>query len=142
MMIEDEQWQNLDRPLPKAKAALRRAKAEGTPAVILTARRNHSTLIRRLSALGLEPLVEDLVVVPPGTQGVEKAEALRRLSACGFVGDSELDHVSSTRAQVRFAAVSSGQRSVRYLEARGIFPVYDDVDAATVALLGADDQCH
>ncbi len=135
MMVEDEQWQNLDRPFPQAKAALQRARAGGAPGVIVTARRSPSTASRQVSVLGLESLVDGLVVVPPGREGVEKAEALRRLSAAGFVGDSELDHLSSTIAGVRFAAVSSGQRSAGFLQARGISPVYDDVEAATRALL-------
>jgi phosphoglycolate phosphatase-like HAD superfamily hydrolase len=130
--IEDPEWLRLDAVLPGAVAAVERARAAAREPLVLTARRDAAAVREQVSRSGLPARV---LVVDPRRAAPEKAAALRELAAVGLVGDTESDAAAAREAGVAFAAVGSGQRDPRFLEERGIRPVYDGVLAAVTALL-------
>ena len=131
--IEDPEWLALDAVLPGAVEAIERARAAAFEPLVLTARRDAAAVREQVARSGLP--VAGVHVVDPRRAAPEKAALLRELAAAGLVGDTESDAAAAREAGVAFAAVGSGQRAPRFLEARGIRPVYDGVLAAVAALL-------
>jgi phosphoglycolate phosphatase-like HAD superfamily hydrolase len=107
--------------------------AQGTRVIVVTARTRPAGAALSLQAAGLRELIDELVVVDPRAAVAEKARALRRSEAVAFVGDSESDGAAAATAAVPFAAVATGQRSRRMLQAGG-WPVYDSLRAALRSL--------
>ena len=136
--IEDRRWLELDRAFADARQAITAVREQKMSPVILTARRRRSLVHWQIARLRLDSIVDEVVVVRPQHSEEEKARALEKLSAAAFVGDTELDHRSSCAVRVPFAAVSSGQRSRRFLLGRGVCDVHSRVEAATEALLALE----
>jgi phosphoglycolate phosphatase-like HAD superfamily hydrolase len=134
-LIERRQWLSFDRAYPNSLHALELVREHGLDAVVLTARRVRSLAIREIRDLGLDSLICEIFVVSPTRARDDKTEVLRRLSPIAFVGDTETDHSSSRDAEVRFAAVTCGQRSARYLRSIGVRPLYPEALSATRAML-------
>jgi phosphoglycolate phosphatase-like HAD superfamily hydrolase len=131
--VEDEEWLELDRPLPGAAAALGAAREAGLRAVVLTARRFPERVKRQVERLGLEP--DEVRVVSPSRAANEKAEVLTEIDAAGLVGDTESDLRAAALAGVPFAAVGTGQRDAAFLRRHGAERVFDDVLEAVHHLL-------
>jgi phosphoglycolate phosphatase-like HAD superfamily hydrolase len=134
-LIERRQWLSFDRLHPSSSHALETVAEHGLEAVVLTARKSRPSAIWEIRGLGLDSLIRDVFVVRPTRARDDKAEVLRRLSPIGYVGDTETDHLSSKDADVRFAGVTSGQRSATYLRSVGVQPLYREVLSATRAML-------
>jgi phosphoglycolate phosphatase-like HAD superfamily hydrolase len=134
--VEDDRWLALDGPLPGIVDALTALRAAGREVVVLTARRRPDAVVRQIEATGLGELVDAVEVVDPARAAREKAKALTRRAAHGFVGDTESDAAAAARANVPFAAVDCGQRSAAWLRAHGIAPAHADL-AAALAAVGA-----
>ena len=100
---------------------------------MLTARRDAAAVREQVARSGLP--AARVLVVEPRRAAPEKAAVLRELAAVGLVGDTESDAAAAREAGVAFAAVGGGQRDPRFLEERGIRPVYDGVLDAVTALL-------
>jgi phosphoglycolate phosphatase-like HAD superfamily hydrolase len=128
--IESPDWLARDELVPDAVAALRYLASRGTRAVILTARRSRSGVVQQLDRLGITSLIDSVIVVPPADVVRKKALYLRRLSAEGFVGDTEADARAAALAGVKFVAVSGGQRSAAFLIRAGVPLVCRDLMSA------------
>ncbi len=131
--VESPDWLARDRALPGVAAALRRLRAADCEVTVITARRVRDGAVASVRAAGLEPLVHGLRVVDPGDAAAAKSDVLRELGAPPFIGDSESDGDAAARAEVRFVAVASGQRSRGYLARRGLI-VADTLAGALRAL--------
>jgi phosphoglycolate phosphatase-like HAD superfamily hydrolase len=120
--VESERWLARDRALPGVARVLRRLRQEGHTIVVLTARTRLHGAAQSLQACGLASLVDEVVVVDPGSAVTAKAEALALRRARSFVGDAETDGAAAAAAAVAFMAVATGQRSAAYLRRRGYEP--------------------
>ena len=120
--IESDEWLRRDRALTGAREVLADLRA-GHRIAVLTARREADGARLSLACAGLEELVDEVCVVDPARAADAKASALARYRAAGFIGDTESDGEAARRAGVRFRAVSTGQRSSSYLQARGYDPL-------------------
>ncbi|MFN3409272.1 MAG: HAD family hydrolase [Limisphaerales bacterium] len=118
--IEEPFWLSLDRVLPGVEAALEAMRAAGARLCLLTARSRPEWLPQQLTRLGLAPVLHEMRVVPPETARADKANQLVALKVEIFFGDSESDWRAARDAGVPFVAVSSGQRSERFLRDQGI----------------------
>ena len=140
--IEKNTWLAFDSVFPCSKHALRRVFMAGFQPVVITARRRDDAARHELSELGLTDLIGELVVVPPKDAWSHKADALSRMDAVGFVGDTESDARAASVAKVPFAAVSAGQRDEAFLRGHGVTRIYATVDEAADALLTTMGQRH
>jgi phosphoglycolate phosphatase-like HAD superfamily hydrolase len=120
--IESDEWLSRDRALPGVARSLESLRRSDRGVAVLTARRRAVGAARSLEAAGLDRLIDELIVVDPADAATAKARELRRLQALVFVGDTESDGEAARRADVPFAAVSTGQRSPGFLSARGYEP--------------------
>jgi phosphoglycolate phosphatase-like HAD superfamily hydrolase len=133
--VEDEEWLELDAPFPWTVSTLEASRAAGYPPVLLTARRDEQGARAQIERLGLDRLVDDVLVVTPVGAAVEKAAVLQRLDAAGYIGDTETDAAAASAAGVAFVAVWSGQRAPSFLARRGVTPRRARADTATSFLL-------
>jgi phosphoglycolate phosphatase len=131
--VEDDRWLALDRPLPGVTETLRELNASGRGPIVVTARRYADRVRIQLENVGMAELLAGVEVVSPAAVAAEKELVLRRIGACAYVGDTERDAEAAAAAGVPFAAVATGQRSARFLRARGFEP-QDRLQAAVAAL--------
>jgi phosphoglycolate phosphatase-like HAD superfamily hydrolase len=128
--VEDDEWLARDAPLPGAVEALRLLRARPARLVVITARRRFDAVSRQLTQLGLRSAVDAFEVVDPRAPKAGKTPLLRSHAATVMIGDTESDAAAAAAAGIRFLAVSSGQRSARYLAACGAAEVHDDLTSA------------
>ncbi|WP_281051514.1 HAD family hydrolase [Thauera sp. GDN1] len=114
--VETDVWLRMDRLLPGVMRSLRDAREQGFQLHLLTARANERALRRQLCWLSLAPLFDHVEVVRPREASQEKANYLHTVTPVAFIGDSESDESAADLAQVRFLAVTRGQRSKAYLQ--------------------------
>ena len=119
--IESDRWLDQDTVLPGVMTVLRRLRTRAE-ILVLTARTRPDGARRSIEVTGLAPLIDDVVVVDPAAAVVGKTSSLRRCRARAFVGDTESDGAASASAEVPFVAVTTGQRSRRYMTDRGYDP--------------------
>jgi len=131
--IESPRWLLLDRLIPGVTETLDALAAAGHRPVILTARRHRRQVRGQVAAFGLTKWCAEVRVVSPISAAEEKAIHLRALGCRNFVGDTESDGNAAGLAGVGFAAVSTGQRSRRFLGARH-FEVFESLKEALVGL--------
>lgn len=131
--IESDAWLARDRALAGVPQALAGLRAQGTRLIVITARTRADGAALSLEAASLRELIDELVVVDPRAAVAAKARVLRSREAVGFIGDSESDGDAAAAAAVPFAAVTTGQRSRRVLQAGG-WPVSDSLRAALRSL--------
>ncbi len=131
--VEDEAWLGRDRLLAGVPEALDCLREDGTRIVILTARRHPERAMAQISSLGLLHWCAAVRVVSPRLAAEEKAAELASGGFCGFVGDTESDARAAELAGVRFAAVTTGQRSRAFLESRGL-EAFDSLPSAVARL--------
>jgi len=118
--IEDHVWLRRDEWLPGAREMLVQIRSLGVGIAVLTARGDPRALAEQVGWLRLNGLADIVHVVPPRHAVEEKAGMLSALGAAGFIGDSESDYQAALRAGVPFVAVSTGQRSARFLARAGV----------------------
>jgi len=128
--IERWPWLGFDRPLPGVVATLA---ARRYRIVVLTARREPFFLRQQLDRLGLAPLIDALIVVPPTEAARAKSRELRSLQALAYVGDSESDAEAAQAADTPFLALACGMRSAAFWQRLGHSP-HPDLCAALAAL--------
>jgi phosphoglycolate phosphatase-like HAD superfamily hydrolase len=110
--VEEPQWLALDVLLPGVADALRDVEA----GFVLTARRD-ARAVREQVARHIGLPVE---VVDPFDAAAQKAAVLQQRAASVYIGDTESDAKAAQLAGVPFVAVSTGQRSERFLRAAGV----------------------
>ncbi len=133
--IEQPQWLERDCLMPEVTEVLAALRTMDVVPFIVTARQDAGAVLRQLGRLGLGALVANTTVVSPFNAAAEKAEALTRIVATGFIGDTELDASAARAAGVPFAAVSSGQRSERFLRSAGVAFVHSHLRSAVARLV-------
>lgn len=138
-VIETPYFLSYDRLLPRATDALSACRTRGLRTVILTARRSQRFAMMQCNALRLNGMVDDILIVDPRDGAAQKAAALRQLSPCALIGDSEVDAKAAATASVPFIPVSSGQRSSEFFDRTMGLSTFDDVLAATLFCLGKSD---
>ncbi len=114
--IERWPWLGYDRPLPGVMSTLAERRFR---VVVLTARREPFFLRQQLDRLGLAPLIDELIVVPPADAARAKARELQSLKAAAFAGDSESDADAALAAGTPFLALSCGMRSAAFWQRHG-----------------------
>jgi phosphoglycolate phosphatase-like HAD superfamily hydrolase len=133
--VESDQLLALDRPLPGCRSSLRALHAAGFRIVVLSARQRPAALINEIRALDMRELIDDVIIVDPTHASREKSDALCRIGSSTFVGDTESDARAADCAGVRFLAVSTGQRSRRYLQRYVVNTIYKSLSLALADVL-------
>lgn len=139
--VETDVWLRMDRLLPGVMRSLRDAREQGFQLHLLTARANERALRRQLCWLSLAPLFDYVEVVNPLEASQQKAKYLAAASPLAFIGDSESDAAAANAAEVRFIAVTGGQRSAAYLQTKttlGTEEVKSDLQKALKDVLHAN----
>lgn len=130
LMIEDPVWLGMDSVLPGVLEALRAMRDVGASLWLLTARSRREWAKLQLTQLGLISSLDRIIVAPTHDAAVTKTSVLREMGAVAFFGDTESDWRASLEAVVPFYAVSTGQRSSKFLARVGVQPVHSDLTAA------------
>ncbi len=128
--IERWPWLGFDRLLPGVVEALSTRRHR---VLVLTARRERYFLQQQLDRLGLTPLIDRLIVVPPAEAAFAKAQALLEHRPVAFVGDAESDAEAAAAAAIPFLALSCGMRSAAFWQGRNQ-PAFADLSGALQAL--------
>jgi phosphoglycolate phosphatase-like HAD superfamily hydrolase len=134
-MIEEPLWLGMDSVLPSVLDVLCKMHEAGASLWLLTARSRREWVKSQLARLGLIRKLDGVVVVPTHESAITKTKVLRELEAAAFFGDTESDWCASIAADVPFYAVSTGQRSSKFLARVGVQPVHADLAAALKAFL-------
>ena len=129
-MIEDPVWLGLDSELPGVSATISAIRETSTMLTLLTARSRPEWVKMQLNQLGLLNHFDKVIIVSPEHAVEEKAEALLKLRTDAFFGDTESDWRASLKAKTPFYAVSSGQRSGKFLKEYGVKIVSMNLHAA------------
>lgn len=132
--VEDEAMQLHDTLLPGAVEALDACRHGKFSARILTARSQPQFVRQQLARHKLLPLTDQVAVVSPANASAEKAAILLQWEAVVLIGDTESDAQAAQLATVPFMAVTCGQRSSAFLQARG-FDVFGNAHRALLAWL-------
>jgi phosphoglycolate phosphatase-like HAD superfamily hydrolase len=114
-MIEQPQWLALDSVLPGVRQWMDAVKGSGGKLQLITARRRPEFLRPQLRNLGLESLFSWIHCVSEGSISKAKANCLQLTGAQLFIGDTESDALAARTAGISFAAVTTGQRSEKFL---------------------------
>ena len=123
--VESEAWLQMDRLFPGVMRALQDARKLGIRLHLVTARTNECALRRQLHWLSIDPFFDHVEVVCPREAAQQKAKYLSVSMPDLYIGDSETDAIAAKAAQIRFLAVTSGQRSAAYLQSRTDINVKD-----------------
>lgn len=114
--IETDAWLRMDRVLPGVRRSLHIAVEMGFKLHMVTARAREQALRRQLRWLSLETFFDHVKVVSPREASPRKAKYLSAITPVVYIGDSESDAAAASAAQIKFLAVSSGQRSAAYIQ--------------------------
>lgn len=114
--IEEDAWLRIDRVFAGTRRVLGEVRELGFRLHMVTARTRVQALHRQLCWLSLEALFDHVEVVSPRAAAQHKARYLCSVRPVAYIGDSESDAEAAKLAQIRFVAVSSGQRSAAYLQ--------------------------
>lgn len=128
--IENSTWLLLDKLLPGAMDALIAFAASGGSSVLLTARHQAHSVQEQTTRLGLDSVVDDVIVVEPLHAVIEKSSVLQSIGAELMVGDSESDAEAAGLAALPFLPVCTGQRSREFLRDMGHSVVYGELASA------------
>ena len=116
--IECNQYLDLDRLQPGAKALLGKIADLGELAWLLTARSRKDSLVWQLKRLELFAHFQEIICVDPFEAKNEKCAHLLSFASCVFIGDSESDFFAAKEAGIDFLAIENGQRSGEFLKQR------------------------
>lgn len=114
--IETDAWLRMDRVLPGVRNSLHIAVEMGFKLHMVTARAREQALRRQLRWLSLETFFDHVKVVSPRDPSLQKANYLSAIMPVVYIGDSESDAAAARAAQIKFLAVSSGQRTATYMQ--------------------------
>jgi phosphoglycolate phosphatase-like HAD superfamily hydrolase len=131
-IVEDPFWLGMDTVLPGVDKTLVEMRASGSRLHLLTARSAAVWVPSQLARLGLDGLLDEIIVVSPSTAAASKADLLRKKKIRLFFGDTESDFRAATNASVHFFGVATGQRNKEFLNASGIPYVFDSLHEAWI----------
>ena len=133
--VESSYWLSLDTPFLDTYQVLNSLKNKKIDVSIITARKNELNMLCQLRNLGLARFFSNIYCVNPANAIADKALILRSNRFTGFIGDSEVDVQSSSYAEVKFCAVSTGQRSKDFLLNNGATSVQNSLSKALKLLV-------
>jgi phosphoglycolate phosphatase-like HAD superfamily hydrolase len=110
----------MDSVLPGAEEVLRAMRQAGADLWLLTARNREEWVPQQLARLHLLSWFREVKVVAAQEAVTAKAMLLRKISAAAFFGDTESDYNASLAADIKFYAVTSGQRSASFHRRNGV----------------------
>lgn len=126
-MIENFAWCSLDKPFEDSLSSLKLLKENfDCRIIILTARKFAVQVIQTLAIFGLYDFIDDLIVVNPEEVIQEKTKYLKMIDPGIYIGDSELDYYASVNSEIRFVALTRGQRSRDFLTKSGVLQIEND----------------
>jgi phosphoglycolate phosphatase-like HAD superfamily hydrolase len=128
--IESSYWLSLDTLFIDTYQVLKSLNDRKIDISIITARENESYMLFQLQNLGISRFFSNIYCVNPNNGVADKDVILRSNSFTGFIGDSEVDIQSSCLADVKFCAVSTGQRSKDFLLNNGATCVANSLSEA------------
>lgn len=133
-IIETPYWLSLDVVFDDVLTVLQSFTARGEDCFLITARQHDRWLRQQVDRLHLSGYFTGIHCVSPQDAVQQKAALLERIRPRAFFGDSESDYQAAQKAGSVFAAVSTGQRSARFLKARGIDRVSETLTGALAAM--------
>lgn len=119
-LIENPEWLDLDRLFDGVIPLLKKLKKSEKNIYIITARKSEYFFLNQIKKLCIDQYIKDFFVVNPGESIEQKRKVLEQIKPSFFIGDTENDFYSATKAGIEFIAVSSGQRSKKFLTMKGI----------------------
>jgi phosphoglycolate phosphatase-like HAD superfamily hydrolase len=133
--VEQLYWLKYDKLFKDVYQNLKNLKREKHELFLITARSIPRNFQIQFSWLGLREVGLTTFCVNPKNKTIQKAQVLRDINAEIFIGDSEYDMESSSRAEIDFWAVCSGQRSEEYLRKNGADLVFQSTNQAIAQIL-------
>jgi len=115
--VESPYWLGYDQPFEGVSDKLEKlTETRRVSLALITARKNEGLFRHQLRALGLAKFFFKKICVSPIYPMPAKAQVLREMMPFIYIGDTESDCQAAALANVRFAAVTSGQRSSVFLK--------------------------
>jgi len=133
--VEQLYWLKYDKLFEDVFQNLKNLKKDKHELFVVTARSIPRNFQIQFSWLGLSEVGLTTFCVNPKHKTKQKAQVLREINAEIFIGDSEYDMESSSKAEIDFWAVCSGQRSEEYLRKNGAELVFQSTNQAIGQLL-------
>ena len=125
-IIENPEWLDLDKLRENVYLLLKELIKLNKSIYIITARKSRYFFLNQIKKLTIDLYISKAFVVNPSNGKEEKKELLSSLKPAYFVGDSENDYFSAMNAGINFIAITSGQRSKKFLLANGINQFIDN----------------
>ena len=114
--IENFSYCSLDKPFKDSLPSLKYLKTHyGSDIIILTARKSKYKVLQLIQRYGFANYLNDVIVVNPSSAVLEKAYYLKLIQPQIYIGDSETDYLAAINSNIRFIALSRGQRSRNFL---------------------------
>lgn len=126
-IVENPEWLDLDVLFENTIPVITKLKESQVKIYIITARKSEFFFLNQLRKLKLDYYVEGYFVVNPINSIAQKSIILSRLKPFIFVGDTENDYYASENSGIKFIAVSTGQRSRKFLKMLEINLLADDL---------------
>lgn len=118
--VESIHWLNYDRVILEQIREIDLLNELGNRLILITARRNHYTMIHELDRLGILNKFVSVFSVSPFNVALEKSYLLRKHCVDLFIGDTESDFEAAQLSKTSFIGVSTGQRGKSYLTQKGV----------------------
>jgi phosphoglycolate phosphatase-like HAD superfamily hydrolase len=125
--IESPYWLDMDQPFLDSRNCLCKLLEMSYELCLVTARRNEFLLRYQITNLGIAKFFSRIIRVNPFNAVKEKAQILKEIGPTCFIGDSETDFEASDLAEIKFYAVTTGQRSRLFLKSKGILDICDSL---------------
>ena len=126
--IENFSYCSLDKPFKDSLPALKFLKTKyNSTIIILTARKSKCKVLQLVQRYGFEQYLDEVIVVNPLDGVREKEVYLRKMKPHVYIGDSESDYLAALNSNVRFIALSRGQRSQTFLTNFGKMHIEEDL---------------
>ncbi len=129
--IENFIWCYLDKPFPDSVPVLSYLRNCLLRIIILTARKSAIQVYQAVSRFGFDNFTDDIIVVDPTESVKMKKRQLKMIRPVMFVGDTESDYFASVGLDMKFVALSRGQRNPEFLRSQGVKNIKRDLQFLT-----------
>lgn len=126
-IVENPEWLDFDTIFDNTIPLLGRLNELNISIYLITARKSEYFFKNQIKKLKIDQYIKDYFVVNPAKSIEQKKEILKLLKPSFFVGDTEKDYEAAQQSGLKFVAISSGQRSRKFLEEHGIDLVLDNL---------------
>jgi len=127
-MVESFTNCSFDKPFSDSLTSLEYLKNNSINHIsILTARQYPVQVYQAIYRFGFDKYIDDLIVVSPNDAVIAKQKYLKKANPLLFVGDTESDHMAAFNSNIKFVALSRGQRSNDFLCNIGIPQIESDL---------------